>query len=585
MSKKEKKSFIKSNFSKFSVDKIESTKPVGSRRDNLGPTEAKCGFQGVNHEILSTYIHKSTAKNTRNANFLTKNEKNSKINGVDDQQTEVYTYTNESASSESSKLFESLNLLIKNETSEINNDKFDKNTHDRDIKRIISYFNEETQDLYLKNLVIYLTLYILDKLVMQNGSKKNQVIKPTDNGQNIIHKSSSFTSISASSKSSSSNKTLSHPSSSSHFNLNTTSKSSTASSLVPKQLTLSKSIPRPVSDANLLSVSFPVQATAPKKSILNSSIVSNYKAENIALEKPICALIIKSKLNSNLSTTPKDNVESKNSTSASATINSLQEFGSSFESYTAPAVKTPSTKIDSSYQFKCPSASSDKNQILSAESILQSPNTVEQSILSKTISPSKDISQLDSIQFHSTQNKEKISAQVKRDKPEDSSSDNSETDSELSFVQDRSKNPKLNKDSSKIKSSSSIVQNLSSNIEMNEIENVNSQLAIQTSQGDIQPLVIQPKILNKRQNFISNKNSTRINKDKKHSSETKTIREPVCIYFDNRFDKVIDSSPKLLKYVKDNTSARVRSVMRDRKKALIFPETNEDIEELMSIDL
>ena len=118
---------------------------------------------------------------------------------------------------------------------------------------------------------------------------------------------------------------------------------------------------------------------------------------------------------------------------------------------------------------------------------------------------------------------------------------------------------------------------------MNETENSNANITNQNIQNDGQTSD-QPKLPNKRQNFISNKNRSYTSKDKNFNNVNKAIREPICIYFDKRFDKLIDLSPKLLQYVKQNTCARVISVMRDSKKALIFPETIEDITELMKTD-
>ena len=205
-------------------------------------------------------------------------------------------------------------------------------------------------------------------------------------------------------------------------------------------------------------------------------------------------------------------------------------------------------------------------------------------------SPTPNISLKDNNQLVSTQVginrsdlREITRLHVKRDKLEDSSFDSSGTDSDISFSKDRNKSIKLAQVSSVLTSPQSLEQNFCSNIDMNVSKNINIGNNYQNIQIDGQTSV-QPKPPFKRQNFVSNKNRSGPNKDKNPSNVNKAIREPICIYFDKRFDNLIVSSPKLLQYVKQNTSAKVRSVMRDTKKALIFPETNEDIMELMRTD-
>ena len=86
----------------------------------------------------------------------------------------------------------------------------------------------------------------------------------------------------------------------------------------------------------------------------------------------------------------------------------------------------------------------------------------------------------------------------------------------------------------------------------------------------------------KKQNFKLNRQNIKSNQNTGENPGSRKIRDPICIYVNKEFEKYLDSSPKLLKYVNDNTTVKPRSIMRDKKRVLLYPETISDAEELMN---
>ena len=87
----------------------------------------------------------------------------------------------------------------------------------------------------------------------------------------------------------------------------------------------------------------------------------------------------------------------------------------------------------------------------------------------------------------------------------------------------------------------------------------------------------------KRQNFMEKFVAKKYDSSTPNTPSNR-VRDPICIYLDKKHQTYLDSSPKLLQYIKDNSTAKIRSVMKDKQRALLYPETIEDAENIMDPD-
>ena len=85
----------------------------------------------------------------------------------------------------------------------------------------------------------------------------------------------------------------------------------------------------------------------------------------------------------------------------------------------------------------------------------------------------------------------------------------------------------------------------------------------------------------KNQNFKKQKKIMRNGQNSEENSDSRKIKDPICIYINKEHEKYLESTPKLLEYVNENSTVKPRSVMRDKKRVLLYPETMNDVEELM----
>ena len=91
------------------------------------------------------------------------------------------------------------------------------------------------------------------------------------------------------------------------------------------------------------------------------------------------------------------------------------------------------------------------------------------------------------------------------------------------------------------------------------------------------------KLQSKRQNFMEKFVAKKYDSSTPNTPSNR-VRDPICIYLDKKHQTYLDSSPKLLQYIKDNSTAKIRSVMKDKQRALLYSEIIEDAENIMGPD-
>ena len=211
----------------------------------------------------------------------------------------------------------SMNFFIKNVFIKLYENKIEKNTYDGDILRILKYQGEESHDQSHKNLIIYLTLFILDNFVMKN--KEFKIVEP---GSDSIKKSSSIASISTSSKPILSSKPLPAPNSSNNHQSISLSKSTTISNIVPKPRAKHPSAAKPKVD------------TSNDSELFLNRVITSIDANQISPSNPNCTAVISptkrpesnSNQESTLSVQAKNYPNPSNNSSSSTKSAQITEF-------------------------------------------------------------------------------------------------------------------------------------------------------------------------------------------------------------------------------------------------------------------
>ena len=513
------------------------------------------------------------------------------------------------------KLLKKIELFTETQITKLSNSglniSYDKNTYENELKRIFNSLNACNRDDQIENFLLEITLFFLDNLVMNKNSLKEHHTSSSSDLPNItIHsKAQTVGPSSAKNQTASTNPSLQNSSSNpalslisnrpSHANSTPNSHAATNTNRPSRQNQINRTGAINQQHNNASNTLAPF--IAEPKLIINHSSKSNSSSTTSQNSNSTSRIVNSASNSTNLSLYTDQILKPKPNSTADQNPTHQLPIKTDQLKVSQPNItnQIPCNTVKDAHNFEI-SGKELKNQDLERNKkrkITEATNSEDSDLSVEDLETSTmELDQIDSQTQINTGKSGSTNAQIISLKVEKAI--NQHNTESIKQNNNQIWNPvkiQVTEHNTTVRTTNQSIDLTSSQNDFEHSTQSNAQPYSQTKMLAINQFSIQTagtnstqedelSAQNKRQKFIS---GARIQKERCVETsvpDQKQIREPICIYINNKYEKILESSPKLLEYVRCNSTAKFRSVMRDKKKALIFPETNEDTEELMKID-